>query len=487
MLNNIKRVKWIPPEGENRISSMVSLRPDWCLSRQRLWGVFIPVFYCNGCNKSIITEETIERIYNLVKSYGSNIWIIKTEKELLPEGFKCPYCSGESFRKEMDILDVWFDSGVSHVAVLKEENSLRWPSDLYLEGSDQHRGWFQTSLITSCGLFNEPPYKTVLTHGFVVDGEGRKMSKSLGNVITPDEIIKNYGAEILRLWSVFENYQQDIRISENIIKNIVNGYRVIRNTIRFLLGNLYDFSPEMEVKYEDLFEVDKWAIEKLKELKRKVTQYYENYAFNKVYEEVYNFCNIILSSFYLDYLKDRLYTYGKKSLERVSAQTVLNKILLNLLILIAPILSFTAEEAYQLIPYKKKESIFLENWPELKNEDIDLLNRWDKFFEIRKIVLKKLEEKREGKIIGSSLEAKVIIKCDKETSEFLKSFYKLHTLFIVSEVEIINGENLNVEVEKTKNKKCERCWVYFPDVGEDKEFPDMCKKCINVLKNDGWL
>jgi len=487
MLNNIKRVKWIPPEGENRISSMVSLRPDWCLSRQRLWGVFIPVFYCNGCNKSIITEETIERIYNLVKNYGSNIWIIKTEKELLPEGFKCPYCSGESFRKEMDILDVWFDSGVSHVAVLKEENSLRWPSDLYLEGSDQHRGWFQTSLITSCGLFNEPPYKTVLTHGFVVDGEGRKMSKSLGNVITPDEIIKNYGAEILRLWSVFENYQQDIRISENIIKNIVNGYRVIRNTIRFLLGNLYDFSPEMEVKYEDLFEVDKWAIEKLKELKRKVTQYYENYAFNKVYEEVYNFCNIILSSFYLDYLKDRLYTYGKKSLERVSAQTVLNKILLNLLILIAPILSFTAEEAYQLIPYKKKKSIFLENWPELKNEDIDLLNRWDKFFEIRKIVLKKLEEKREEKIIGSSLEAKVIIKCDKETSEFLKSFYKLHTLFIVSEVEIINGENLNVEVEKTKNKKCERCWVYFPDVGEDKEFPDMCKKCINVLKNDGWL
>jgi len=487
MLNNIKRVKWIPPEGENRISSMVSLRPDWCLSRQRLWGVFIPVFYCNGCNKSIITEETIERIYNLVKNYGSNIWIIKTEKELLPEGFKCPYCSGESFRKEMDILDVWFDSGVSHVAVLKEENSLRWPSDLYLEGSDQHRGWFQTSLITSCGLFNEPPYKTVLTHGFVVDGEGRKMSKSLGNVITPDEIIKNYGAEILRLWSVFENYQQDIRISENIIKNIVNGYRVIRNTIRFLLGNLYDFSPEMEVKYEDLFEVDKWAIEKLKELKRKVTQYYENYAFNKVYEEVYNFCNIILSSFYLDYLKDRLYTYGKKSLERVSAQTVLNKILLNLLILIAPILSFTAEEAYQLIPYKKKESIFLENWPELKNEDIDLLNRWGKFFEIRKIVLKKLEEKREEKIIGSSLEAKVIIKCDKETSEFLKSFYKLHTLFIVSEVEIINGENLNVEVEKTKNKKCERCWVYFPDVGEDKEFPDMCKKCINVLKNDGWL
>ncbi|MGB9678151.1 MAG: class I tRNA ligase family protein, partial [Candidatus Ratteibacteria bacterium] len=456
---------------------MVSQRPDWCLSRQRFWGVFIPVFYCENCGKDILTEETLEKICEFVKKYGSDVWIEKDTKEILPDGFKCPYCSGESFRKEMDILDVWFDSGVSHIAVLKEENGLLWPSDLYLEGSDQHRGWFQTSLIISCGIFNASPYKTVLTHGFVVDGYGRKMSKSLGNVITPDEIINKYGAEILRLWTITENYQEDVRISDEIIKNIVNGYRVIRNTIRFLLGNIYDFKKENEVIYENLFEVDKWAIEKLKVLVKKVTENYEIFAFNKVFEEIYNFCNISLSSFYLDYLKDRLYTYPRNSVERRAAQTVLSKILICLLILIAPILSFTAEEAYQNIPFEKKESVFLENWPEIENEDKNLLDRWNRFFEIRKHILKKLEEKREQKIIGSSLEAKVIIECDKETSEFLRSFYKLQTLFIVSDVEIVNGEKLNIKIEKTNNKKCQRCWVYFPEVGKNKDFPELCKKC----------
>ncbi|HOM26973.1 MAG TPA: isoleucine--tRNA ligase [bacterium] len=484
MLEEINKVKWFPPEGINRIGSMVSQRPDWCLSRQRLWGVFIPVFYCESCGKDILTEEILERICDLVKKFGSNVWIEKNNEELLPAGFKCPYCSGEKFKKEMDILDVWFDSGVSHLAVLKEENGLIWPSDLYLEGSDQHRGWFQTSLITSCGIFGHPPYKTVLTHGFVVDGSGRKMSKSLGNVITPDEIIKKYGAEILRLWSISENYQEDIRISDEIVKNVVNGYRIIRNTIRFLLGNLNDYKKENEIPYENLLEVDKWAIEKLKVVIKKITENYENFAFHKVFEEIYNFCNINLSSFYLDYLKDRLYTYPRNSVERKAAQTVLSKILINLLILIAPILSFTAEEAYQFIPYDKKESIFLEEWPEIEEEDKNLLDRWDKFFEIRKMVLKKLEEKREEKIIGSSLEAKVIIECDKDTSEFLKSFYKLQTLFIVSEVEITNGENLNLKVEKTNNKKCQRCWVYFPEVGENKDFPDLCEKCIKAIKED---
>ncbi len=487
MIDEIKRVKWVPPEGENRIGSMVSLRPDWCLSRQRLWGVFIPVFYCKDCGKAVITEKTIENIYNFVKKYGSDIWLEKKEEEILPERFSCPYCGGKSFRKEMDILDVWFDSGVSHIAVLKEENNLRWPSDLYLEGSDQHRGWFQTSLITSCGIFKKAPYKTVLTHGFVVDGYGRKMSKSLGNVITPDEIIKNYGAEILRLWSVFENYQEDIRISDEIIKNVVNGYRVIRNTIRFLLGNIYDFKKEEEIPYDKLFEVDKWAIERLKLLKKNVIQHYENFAFNKVFEEIYNFCNISLSSFYLDYLKDRLYTYSKNSIERKSAQTVLNKILLTLLILIAPILSFTAEEAYQFIPTEKKESVFLEDLPPVEEPDKNILERWDRFFEIRKLVLKKLEEKREEKLIGSSLEAKVIIKCDNKMAEFLNSFYKINTLFIVSEVEILNDNNFEIIVEKTKNKKCQRCWVYFPEVGEDKEFPDLCRKCISVIKKDCFV
>jgi isoleucyl-tRNA synthetase len=484
MLEEIKKVKWYPEEGENRISSMISLRPDWCLSRQRLWGVFIPVFYCNGCKKAVLTEEILEKLIKLVRENGSDVWIEKSEKELLPDNFKCPYCNGESFKKEMDILDVWFDSGVSHIAVLKEENDLRWPSDLYLEGSDQHRGWFQTSLITSCGIFGSAPYKEVLTHGFVVDGYGRKMSKSLGNVITPDEIIKNYGAEILRLWSIFENYQEDIRISDEILKNVINSYRVVRNTIRFLLGNIYDFKREEEISYDKLFEVDRYAIERLKLLKKRVKEYYENFAFNKVFEEIYNFCNISLSSFYLDYLKDRLYTYSKNSIERKSAQTTLNKILRELLIMIAPIFSFTAEEAYQFIPYEKKESIFLEDFPEIEDIDENLIERWNRFFEIRKIVLKKIEEKREEKIIGSSLQAKVIIKCDKDTYEFLNSFYKLNTLFIVSEVELYEGENLEVIVERTENKKCERCWIYFPEVGKNSEFPDLCEKCINVIKED---
>ncbi|MCS7180550.1 MAG: class I tRNA ligase family protein, partial [bacterium] len=484
MLDEIKKVNWVPSEGINRISSMISLRPDWCLSRQRLWGVFIPIFYCENCGKDILTQEILDRLCELVRKYGSDVWIEKEANEILPVDFKCPDCGSNKFIKEMDILDVWFESGVSHISVLKEENDLSWPSDLYLEGSDQHRGWFQTSLITSCAIFKKPPYKTVLTHGFVVDGTGRKMSKSLGNVITPDEIIKNYGAEILRLWSIFENYQEDIRISEEIIKNVVNGYRVIRNTIRFLLGNLYDYKREFEIPYDKLFEVDRWAIEKLKLTVRKVTENYEKFAFNKVFEEIYNFCNINLSSFYLDYLKDRLYTYSKNSLERRAAQTVLNKVLINLLILIAPILSFTAEESYQFIPFEKKESIFLEDWPKIEQEDKELLERWDKFFEIRKIVLKKLEEKREEKIIGSSLEAKLTILSDKDTYEFLKSFYKLNTLFIVSEVEIKESDKFEIKVEKTKNKKCQRCWIYFPQVGKNESFPDLCEKCIDVIKSD---
>jgi len=487
MKEEVEKVKWIPPEGKNRISAMLDNRPDWCLSRQRLWGVPIPVFYCKNCGKAIITEETIKKIENLVRKYGSDIWIEKDEKFLLPDNFKCPYCKGEEFEKEKDILDVWFDSGVSHFAVLKEENNLKWPADLYLEGSDQHRGWFQTSLITSCGVKGKAPYREVITHGFVVDAEGKKMSKSLGNVITPEQIINKYGAEILRIWAVSENYQQDIRISEDIIKNIVMKYRGIRNTIRFLLGNINDFSNSQRVEYEKLFEVDKWAIENMKKKVKIITQHYENYSFNKALEEIYNFCNLDLSSFYLDYLKDRLYTYGKNSIERKAAQTVLREILLTLLKIISPVLSFTAEEAYQFLPEKEKESIFLEEWPEIEKYDEEILERWNKFFEIRKSVLKKIEEKREEKIIGSSLDAKVIIKGDRETIEFLKSFPKIETLFIVSEVELIEDEKFEIIVEKTEWEKCKRCWVHFPEVGKNSEFPELCNKCIEVLKEDGHI
>jgi len=484
LINEIDKVNWIPKEGKNRISSMIKLRPDWCLSRQRLWGVPIPIFYCNKCKKYIITNQTIEKIEKLVKEYGSDIWIKKQVKELLPEGFRCPYCGGDEFEKEKDILDVWFDSGVSHLAVLKGKNKLSSPADLYLEGSDQHRGWFQTSLITSCGITGRAPFKNVLTHGFVVDSKGRKMSKSLGNVITPQEIIEKYGAEILRVWVSSENYQEDIRISEEILKNIITKYRNIRNTIRFMLGNLYDFSPEEELPEEQLFEVDRWALEKLKEEENKISQNFENFLFYKVYEEAHIFCSIYLSSFYFDYLKDRLYTYEKNSKERKSAQTVLSKILLSLLKLLSPIISFTTEEAYQNITWRKKESIFLEEWPKLKKPDKKLLSKWEKFFELRKIILKKIEEKREEKIIGTSLSAIVNVKANKEWINFLKSFQNLENLLIVSDVELEESEKeIEISIRKTNYKKCERCWIYHPTVGKNENLPQLCEKCINIVKN----
>jgi len=479
----IEKVRWVPPEGKNRISSMVVTRPDWCLSRQRLWGVPLPVFYCMSCNKPVITEETVKKVEFLVRENGADIWVEKEAKDLLPDNFKCPHCKEENFRKEKDILDVWFDSGVSHFAVLKQSQELSWPADLYLEGSDQHRGWFQSSLITSCGITGKAPFKTVLTHGFVVTSDGRKMSKSLGNVITPEEIIKKYGAEILRVWVVSENYQQDIRISDKILKNIITTYRNVRNTIRFMLGNLYDFSPENKIAYKELFDVDRWAIEKLKEVIIKVTDAFENFLFYKSYEELHDFCNIYLSSFYLDYLKDRLYTYGKNSRERKSAQTVLSEILISLLKLFSPMLSFTSEEAYRNIPYKKKESIFLEDWPEIAEPDKTILSRWEKLFEFRKIAMKKIEEKREEKTIRSGLEVKLRIKANDDWLEFLKGFDNLANLLIVSEIELEKSSNeLEIYAEKTSWKKCARCWIHHPTVGEQDKFQDLCAKCAEVIE-----
>jgi isoleucyl-tRNA synthetase len=464
---------------------MVSLRPDWCLSRQRLWGVPIPILYCKKCDKSVITNEIINKIEDLIKEYGADIWMEKDEKELLPDGFKCPYCQEQEFVKEKDILDVWYDTGVSHLAVLKNSSELRWPADLYLEGSDQHRGWFQTSLITSCGIEKIAPYKTVLTHGFVVDAEGRKMSKSLGNVVTPEELIKKHGAEIVRIWSISENYQQDIRISDNIIDNVVMTYKRIRNTFRFLLGNLYDFSPSEALEYEKLKEVDKWAVEKLQQLINKVEEFYNSYALNKAYEEIHNYCNLYLSSFYLDHLKDRLYTYGKNSEERQSAQTVLYKILTSLLTITAPIISFTAEEAYQTIPWQqKKESVFLEYLPEIKEPDTKLLEKWEQFFEFRKKVLKKIEEKREEKIVRGSLEAKVIISGDKTLLAFLKTFENIEGLFIVSEVVLEEKEETEIRVEKTSLNKCNRCWIHFEDISQSGKFPGICSKCIKAIEEN---
>ncbi|MGB9642795.1 MAG: isoleucine--tRNA ligase, partial [Candidatus Ratteibacteria bacterium] len=481
--SEIQKTKWIPEDGQSRISSMVTLRPDWCLSRQRLWGVALPIFYCEKCETAICNEETISRISSLVEKFGSDVWFERSVEELLPENFICPNChQAGPFRKEKDILDVWFDSGVSHLAVLKNDPQLKWPAELYLEGSDQHRGWFQTSLITSCAIEKHAPFKTVLTHGFVVDAEGRKMSKSLGNVITPEQIINQYGADILRLWAVSENYQQDMRISQQIIDHLVIVYRTFRNTMRFILGNISDYDVQVQVQESELLEVDRWAIARLNQLIKDVTGYYEACLFHKGINEIFDFCNIDMSSFYLDYLKDRLYTHGKNSCTRRAAQQVLYQVLSSLVIMLAPVLSFTCEEAYSFIPFKKQESVFLEHWPETKAPDNNLLERWLKFFEFRKLVLKQIEQQRAQGKIGSSLETTIFVKANQQYREFLESFQPhLPNLLMIAEVYIENGDDLEVKAEKTNLPKCARCWIHHRTVGFSKQHPQLCEKCFRVV------
>ena len=485
LLAIIEKVTWVPKEAKERIKSMIENRPDWCLSRQRYWGVPLPVFYCQQCKKPVITEETIKNIKEKVEENGSDIWFHRPAKEILPENFKCPYCGATRFSKEKDILDVWFDSGVSHQAVLEKREELRYPADLYLEGSDQHRGWFQTSLLTAVGTKNSAPFKTVLTHGFVVDSEGKKMSKSLGNVITPFEIIEKNGADILRLWVASEDYQTDIHISKEIIKHLIGAYRSLRNTFRFSLGNLSDFKPEKdEIPHQQLLEIDSWAIEKAREVLNKTENYYENFDFHNVFASVYNFCNDTLSSFYFDTLKDRLYTYGKKSKERKSAQTSIYRITITLLNILAPILSFTTEEVWQSFPKRENYplSIHLLPWPERKEPDKKLLSRWEKFLGVRKKILKALEEARINKIIGSSMQAKVILSVpDNETIDFVRSFPGITDILLIAELEINKEKESAIKIERTKYQKCSRCWVYHQSVGRNKEHPNLCEKCAEIM------
>ncbi len=467
----INSTKWIPEEIKNRIGSMVKTRPDWCLSRQRLWGVPLPVFYCKNCGKAICTKETINNIMTLIEKNSSDIWFEKETEQLLPLNFLCPFCGNTTFEKEKDILDVWFDSGVSHLAVLKKNPFLKWPATLYLEGSDQHRGWFQSSLIVACAIEKKAPFEKVLTHGFVVDAEGKKMSKSLGNIITPQEIISKYGADVLRLWGLSENYQQDLRISKQIIDHLVVVYRTIRNTIRYLLGNMYDFQSEKDINIDYIYPVDIWVVNRAQKLINDVTRYYEEFSFNKGIQEIFEFCNLDLSSFYLDYLKDRLYTYDKNSIERKTAQKVIYQIFYILIKLLSPVLPFTCEEAYQSLIFNKKETVFLEEWPVVRNYDKNIIEQWGKFLEFRKNVLKMLEEKRTLKEIGSSLQAKVVIRADDNWFEFLNNFQPyLVNLLLVSQVDIEKSEIFKIIIEKTEHKKCQRCWIYHPTVGKDKEF-----------------
>jgi isoleucyl-tRNA synthetase len=497
-LQAIDRVTWIPPWGRDRIYGMIQNRPDWCISRQRAWGVPIVAFTCQACQEILLEEHLAEYVSDLFEKGGADIWFDLPARELLPPGTRCPKCQGEEFSKETDILDVWFDSGVSYAAVCEKRPNLKSPVDIYLEGSDQHRGWFHSSLLASVGTRGHAPYHSVLTHGFVVDGEGRKMSKSFGNVIAPDEVIRRYGAEILRLWVAAEDYRDDIRISEEILSRLSEAYRRIRNTCRFLLGNLYDFDPQKDsVPDAQLLELDRWILLRLQKLISRLREAYANFEFHLVFHSLHNFCAVDLSALYLDILKDRLYTSSPSSPQRRAAQTVLFKILDALVRLMATILSYTAEEVWGHLPGSKQraESVHLTLFPEVEPRYLDerIEERWELLLQVRREVSKTLEIARQNKLIGNSLEAGVTLAAPEKLLSFLRqNEAQLKDLFIVSEVELVSSlpaeayrspemEGLSILITRARGKKCERCWVYDPHVGESTDLPSVCPRCRDAL------
>ncbi|MCE4048387.1 MULTISPECIES: isoleucine--tRNA ligase [Bacillaceae] len=498
LLNAVQETKWVPAWGETRLFNMVRDRGDWCISRQRAWGVPIPVFYAEN-GDSIITDETIEHISNLFREHGSNIWFERTANELLPEGFTHPGSPNGNFTKETDIMDVWFDSGSSHQSVLEEREELQRPADLYLEGSDQYRGWFNSSLSTAVAVTGKAPYKGVLSHGFVLDGEGRKMSKSLGNVMVPSKVMNQLGADILRLWVASVDFQADVRVSDAILKQVTEGYRKIRNTFRFLLGNLADFNPaENAVAYENLREVDQYMLVKLNNLIKNVTVSYDKFEFSTIYSDINNFCTLDLSSFYLDFSKDVLYIEAADNHERRAIQTVLYESLIALVKLMAPILPHTAEEVWEHITSVKEESVQLTDFPEYVEYDNAqaLTEKWSKFLNLRDDVLKALEEARNQKVIGKSLAAKVSLYVREDAKELLDSIEEnLKQLFIVSGFEIagkfeeapdnaLKLENTAIVVAKAEGETCDRCWTVTLDVGTVEEHPTLCARCATVVQEN---
>ena len=500
-LKCIDQVAWIPSWGRDRIFGMIENRPDWCISRQRSWGVPIVAFYCEQCGKYLITEEIIEHVATLFEKHGADIWFDAETSVLLPEKTVCPHCQGNRFKREKDILDVWFDSGVSHSAVLESRDYLGWPADMYLEGSDQHRGWFHSALLTSAGPRGQAPYRSVLTHGFVVDGGGEKMSKSKGNVIAPKEIIDKYGVEILRLWVAASNYQDDVRISEKILKQLTEAYRRIRNTTRFILGNLGDFDPQKDaVAYSDMLEIDRFALHSLQDLVRRVRRAYEAFEFHVAYHGIYNYCTLDLGAFYLDILKDRLYTSPAASMARRSAQSALFIILDALIRLKAPILAFTADEVWAYMPKKdgQPDSVHLAHMPKEDPAFVDpsLSDKWDAVLNIRAEVSKALEEARSQKKIGHSLDAAVTLSIsDESLRSKIPAVEELRTIFIVSKVTIVEGEVLEgayesdklpgiaILIEKVLAEKCERCWVHDESVGKNDVHMTICHRCLEALKS----
>ncbi|MDM5357940.1 isoleucine--tRNA ligase [Peribacillus sp. ACCC06369] len=496
LLEAIEETKWVPAWGETRLFNMVRDRGDWCISRQRAWGVPIPVIYAEN-GEPIITDETINHISNLFREHGSNIWFEREAKDILPEGYTHEGSPNGIFTKETDIMDVWFDSGSSHQAVLEERDDLQRPADLYLEGSDQYRGWFNSSLSTSVAVTGKAPYKGVLSHGFALDGEGRKMSKSIGNVVLPSKVMNQLGADILRLWVASVDYQSDVRVSDPILKQVSEVYRKIRNTFRFLLGNLDGFNPETDkVAVQELPEVDRYMLVKLNKLITQSKLSYENYEFATIYNMVNNFCTQDLSSFYLDYAKDILYCEAPNGKERLAIQTVLYESLVSLTKLVSPILSHTSDEVWAFIPGVTEESVQLTLMPEAISIDgADVIEeKWTAFMNVRDNVLKALEEARNQKVIGKSLNAKVMVYVNEETKNLLDSIKEsFEQLFIVSEFEIagdvasapteaVKLEDIAILVTKAEGETCERCWNVSKEVGHVEEHPTLCPRCATVVK-----
>ncbi len=489
----IKNIEWLPGWGEDRITSMVRERKDWCISRQRKWGVPIPIFFCKDCGEPIIDKNAMQAVSELFAKEGSDAWYAKDAKDIIPSDITCPKCGCKEFDKEKDIMDVWFDSGVSHAAVCEARPYLKWPADLYLEGADQYRGWFQSSLLTAIATKGQAPYKTVVTHGWVVDGKGEKMSKSMGNGLMPKVIFNQYGADILRLWVASSDYHSNVRISEEILKQLSEAYRKIRNTTRYILGNISDFDPNTDkVSQEKLLPIDKWALFKLDELNKKVREGYDKFDFHQVYAAIHNFCVVDMSNFYFDVLKDRLYTEKKDGELRRAAQTTIYTILDAMARMIAPILAYTSDEIWQFMPHDSNanpENVMFNDMPALTGIQLDesFISMWDKIHETRDIVKKAIEVEVKGKTLRSSLEAKITLKCTGKQYDFLKDAEKeLASSFIVSDVELVNEptDSLKVDVSHADGEKCERCWIYSNTVGQHPVHKTLCARCASVLEQD---
>lgn len=497
----VQKVEWVPDWTINRIGSMVQNRPDWCISRQRAWGVPLPIVYCARCGKEIVTPETICAIRDMIAAEGADAWFTKDPSDFLPAGISCPDCGGTELEKESDIVDVWFESGVSSLAVLRGREDLRWPADLYLEGSDQHRGWFQSSLLLALGFAGAPPFATVLTHGFTVDGDGRKMSKSLGNSIDPREVYSRSGADILRLWTASSDYSNDVPVSEEILSRVTESYRRMRNTLRFLLGNCFDYDRDSDaVPTGEMEEIDRWMLSKLEGLVEKVTSLMDRWLVHQAIQALALFCTVELSSLYLDILKDRLYTYPADSRGRRSAQTAIFEINSKLTAMMAPVLAHTAEEAMLALPEEARpaESIHMALWPTYDESRVDeaLEVKWDRLLEVREDVYRKIEESRKQGLLGTSLEAKAVIYASGETMDLLRGMEEqLPAVLITSAVEIRNldsftGEreltgDVEVEVQRAQGGKCQRCWNYRPSVSADSEEPGVCDRCEAALESMG--